>query len=203
MARPRAEDHEAKRAAILRHAAETFAQHGYDRASMAMIAQASGVSKALFYHYWKDKESLVFDVLERHLRHLVEIARGVEGLARRPRERLELLAEMLLDAYRDADAVHGVQLNCMRLLSPERQAALKGLERELVESAARIVGALHAGAAERRVLVPLTMSFFAMLNWHHLWHREGRGLSRPDYARMAAALVAEGIGGAVEAVRPG
>ncbi len=201
MARTIAEDHFDKRKAILDRAAEVFAAHGYDRASMAMIAKASGVSKALFYHYWTDKADLLFDVLAHHLDHLVGLARFVATLTRTPRERLETLASCLLEAYRSADAVHNVQLNCMKLLPPERQAALRSMERQLVEEAAAMVADLNPrAAADRRVLIPLTMSFFAMLNWHHLWHREGRGLTRHDYAKMVAALMAEGVEGAVEAV---
>lgn len=199
MPRPKADDHWDKRQAILKQAAELFARHGYDRASMAMIGKASGVSKALFYHYWQDKADLLFDVLAGHLSHLVELARGTEGLSRPPREKLETLAHLLLDAYQDADAVHQVQITCLRLLPPARQEGLRAMERDLVAVAAGIIADLNAeAAADRKLLMPLTMSFFAMLNWHHLWHREGRGLSRYDYARMVAALMMEGMPGAVK-----
>jgi hypothetical protein len=52
------------------------------------------------------------------------------------------------------------------------------------------------------VLKPLTMSFFAMLNWHCPWHREGGPLSRDDYARLVATLIAEGTPAVLEAFRP-
>jgi hypothetical protein len=42
-----------------------------------------------------------------------------------------------------------------------------------------------------------------MLNWHYLWHREDGPLTRADYARMAAALVADGLPGAARAVGAG
>ena len=54
---------------------------------------------------------------------------------------------------------------------------------------------------DRRLLKPVTMSFFAMLNWHYLWHREDGPLRRADYARLAAALVMEGLPGAAAALR--
>ncbi|NBP52464.1 MAG: TetR/AcrR family transcriptional regulator, partial [Actinobacteria bacterium] len=57
MARPRAADYDDKRAAILRRAAELFAEKGYDRTSMTEIAAALGVSKALFYHYYPSKDA--------------------------------------------------------------------------------------------------------------------------------------------------
>jgi TetR/AcrR family transcriptional regulator len=203
MARPRAADHEDKRQAILDKAAELFAQHGYDRASLAMLAQACGVSKALLYHYYADKAALLFDVLAQHLQKLVEVARGAAGMKGAPRARLETLAFLLLDAYRDADAVHRVQITCLGLLAAPQQEALRSLERALVAEAAAMIADLHPGLAEdRRVLKPLTMSFFAMLNWHHLWHREDGPLSRADYAGMVAALIAEGGGPAAAGLPP-
>ena len=201
MARPRAADHFEKRNAILAQAAELFARHGYDRASLAMIAQASGVSKPLVYHYWHDKEELLFDVLAPHLQKLVEIARGVQGMTCGPREKLETLAFLLLDAYRDADAVHRVQIACLSLLSPARQEALRSLERALVAEAAALIADLHPGTP-RQMLKPLTMSFFAMLNWHYLWHREDGPLTRDDYARLVATLIAEGTPAVLDAFRP-
>lgn len=200
MARPRAADHEEKRSVILAHAAELFARHGYDRASQAMIAQAAGVSKTLAYHYFPDKEAMLFEVLENHLRRLVDIARIASNLDMPPREQLESFARMLLEAYRDADAVHRVQIACLSLLSPERQAALKAMEREMVQGAASIIAELHPGTPDA-LLKPLTMSFFAMLNWHYLWHREGAALTREDYATVVAAMIASGTPGVTEAFR--
>ncbi|MGG5817828.1 TetR/AcrR family transcriptional regulator [Falsiroseomonas sp. HW251] len=200
MARTRAADHDQRRFTILMHAAEQFAKHGYDRASQAMIAKAAGVSKTLAYHYWPDKEAMLFEVLEHHLRRLVDIARIAPNLDMAPREQLESFARMLLEAYQDADAVHRVQIACLSLLSPERQATLKAMEREMVQAAAGIIAELHPGTPEA-LLKPLTMSFFAMLNWHYLWHREGAALSREDYATVVAAMIASGTPGVTEAFR--
>jgi len=50
MARTQAKDHGAKREAILEAAARVFASEGFDRASMAALAQDAGISKANIYH---------------------------------------------------------------------------------------------------------------------------------------------------------
>jgi AcrR family transcriptional regulator len=202
MARPRAADHEDKRQAMLDRAAELFAAHGYDRTSTAMIAEALGVSKALLYHYYEDKSELLFDVLGQHLQRLVQSVRGAADPRFPPRERLENIGIALLDSYRGADAVHRVQLTCLGLLPPERQEALKSLERALVDEVAGVILELSPEVRrDRRLLKPVAMSFFAMLNWHYLWHREGGTLSRFDYARLAAALVAEGLPGSAALLR--
>jgi len=46
------------------------------------------------------------------------------------------------------------------------------------------------------------MSFFAMLNWHYLWHREDGPLTRQDYARLVATLIAEGTPAVADALAP-
>lgn len=198
MARTRSQDYDTKRLAILRASARLFAQHGYAGTSITLIAEACGVSKALLYHYYPDKESVLFDVLSSHLRTLVATveAAGAGEAAGAPDggsgDRLGRLAEALLEAYRDADAEHQVQTAGLRLLPPARQEALKALERRLV--------ALFSGAIAERVptlagspaLTPVTMSLFGMLNWHYLWFRDGGPLSRADYARLAVRLVEAG-----------
>ena len=78
MARPRASDHESKRSDILERAAALFAEYGYDRTSLVMLAQACGMSKALLYHYYTDKSELLFDIIRTHLEHLLAVTEAVE-----------------------------------------------------------------------------------------------------------------------------
>lgn len=192
MARPRSADHDVKRRAILDRSAKLFAQHGYDRTSMAEVAAACGVSKALLYHYYASKETLLFDILSVHLQELLDAANAV-STALPARERLRSLVGALLDAYRDADQQHKIQINEMAKLPPERQKALIGMERDLVAVfAGAIADVLPAIGRSKTLLKPVTMSLFGMLNWHYMWFREGGTMSREDYADLATTLLIEG-----------
>lgn len=195
MARRRALDYDDKRKAILDRSAELFAGHGYDGASISMIAEACGVSKALLYHYYGDKAELLFDVIRTHLEDLIQTVEEVAGeqVAAPAEERLAALSTALLDAYRDADAEHQVQINNLRLLPQEKQEALRELERRLVAVfAAAVAAAVPRLAATPALVKPVTMSLFGMLNWSYLWFRDGGALSRADYARLVTRLVVEG-----------
>jgi TetR/AcrR family transcriptional regulator len=125
-----ASDHDEKRRTILARSTELFAAHGYDRASMNKIADSIGVSKALLYHYYRDKEELLFDVIRFHLNQLLDVVEVADRPGLAPEARLNALIGALLEAYRDADAQHNVQISSMRFLSPFRQQELKGMERE-------------------------------------------------------------------------
>lgn len=192
MARSRANDYDNKRQAILDRSAELFSAHGYDRASMNKIAEACGVSKANLYHYYKDKEGLLFDVIRFHLEELLEVVETADDPGAAPEARLRGLIASLLEAYRDADSQHNVQISSMRFLPAERQATLKGMERDLV----RVFSAAVAGVAPHlkgtKLLTPVTMSLFGMVNWHYLWFKSTGSVSRDEYAEIVTRLISDG-----------
>lgn len=195
MARSRARDYEEKREAMLHRAAVAFSRDGYDRSSMAGLAAECGVSKALLYHYYASKEALLFDIVRNHLEQLIEAVEGADGHHADPAARLRALVGALLTAYRDADAEHRVQTEGMRLLPPEEQDTLRALERTLVDIFAEAIRALDPAAFEgRQLLKPVTMALFGMLNWFYMWFREGRGITREQYADLATHMLVSGVG---------
>ncbi|EKF20731.1 TetR/AcrR family transcriptional regulator [Nitratireductor pacificus] len=196
MARTRAKDYDDKRDAMLHGAAAIFARDGYDRASMAQLAGELGVSKALLYHYYASKEALLYDIIATHLQELVEAVEGADDPDAAPTARLEGLVAALLEAYRDADNEHRVQLSGLRLLPEAQQEELKALERRLVAVFAEAVRQMNPAAFDAKPLLkPVTMSLFGMLNWFYMWFREDRGISRADYARLATHLLVSGVKG--------
>lgn len=192
MARSRANDYDDKRQAILNRSAELFSAHGYDRASMNKIAEACGVSKANLYHYYKDKEGLLFDVIRFHLEELLEVVEAADNPAAAPETRLRGLIAALLEAYRDADSQHNVQISSMRFLPAERQAELKGMERELVITFSAAVAGVAPHLKGTKMLTPVTMSLFGMVNWHYLWFKNNGSVTRADYADLVTRLISDG-----------
>ncbi len=193
MARPRASDYEDKSRMILAKSAILFARHGYDRASITMIADACAMSKALLYHYYTDKRQLLHGIIESHLDGLLRVTDPVRCAGTSARITLYTMSEAVLETYRNADAYHQVQLNHMDLLAPEQQDALRELERRLVARfAAAIDAALPHPGTQDALLKPLTMSLFGMFNWAYMWFRDTGSLTRAAYARLAADLVISG-----------
>jgi TetR/AcrR family transcriptional regulator len=195
MARTRASDYDDKRRTILDRSAELFAAHGYDRASMSRIAEACGVSKANLYHYYRDKEEILFDVIRFHLVELLEAVEAADAPGLAPEARLRSLVGALLEAYRDADAQHKVQINDLALLPQPRQDELRAIERDLVRVFAETIAGVAPHLKGTRLLKPVTMSFFGMVNWHYLWFRDTGDVSRADYADLVTRLLADGTAG--------
>lgn len=192
MARTRASDYDEKRQAILDRSAELFSEYGYDRASMSRIAEACGVSKANLYHYYKDKEGLLFDVIRFHLRELLDVVEEANQVSLPPEAKLRELVGALLESYRDADSQHNVQISSMRFLPQKRQAELKGMERQIVETFSNAILGIAPHLKGTRMLKPVTMSLFGMVNWHYLWFKSTGSVTRADYADLVTRLVVDG-----------
>lgn len=200
MARTKAVDYDLKREAILHSAAKLFAETGFDRASMSQLAEACGVSKALLYHYYSGKDALLFDVIGAHLNELCALVEAADDPSGTPEVRLQRLVAALLDAYRESDHEHQVQINAMKYLPANQQEELKDLERRLVSLFAGAIRAVEPALGDARgLLKPVTMSLFGMLNWHYMWFRPDGKIGRDDYARIASRLVIDGARGLVKA----
>jgi AcrR family transcriptional regulator len=61
-----------RRKQLLDAGAELFARHSYDELSMAKIARAVGISKALLYHYFPSKQAYFQATLEQAAAELAE-----------------------------------------------------------------------------------------------------------------------------------
>jgi TetR/AcrR family transcriptional regulator len=196
MARPRAQDYEAKRAAIRAAAAALFAEHGFDGSSMSDLALRCATTKSGLYHYYASKEEVLFDILLEHIGTVFQIVReaAARGSTAPPAERLEVIVSRLLAAYASADHQHKVQLNERWRLPDEQRAMIVAMEREIVGIVANTLAEINPALRQQRgLLKPVTMSLFGMLNWHYLWFREGGPMSRADYARLATRLLLDGV----------
>lgn len=192
MARTRAEDFDDKRRAILAAAAAVVARQGPERASMARIAEQAEVSKALIYHYFPSRDALVFAIVHDHLSDLDAALAAADDPGLPPPARLRALVHAVIEAYRDADDAHKVQLVGTSTLPPEDRARIVAVERRIVRRFAATLAQVAPDLPPER-LMPATMSLFGMMNWVYMWFRDGGPLTRAAYADLATDLVLGGL----------
>ncbi len=195
MARPIAPDHDKKRAQILKTAARVFAEQGFDRASMSLLARACGISKANIYHYYSGKDALLFDILDSYLSGLRDriLAVDLQGLT--PRARLNRVIHEVLDAYQGADHEHKVQMNALGALPEDQQAQLRGYQRDMVTAMSDLLRDVAPAALTNDPdrLRGTTMSVYGMLNWYFMWNSGAGKQARQDYADLVCNLVLHGL----------
>lgn len=185
---------DSRRSAIVEAATALFARHGFSRTTTAEIARVAGVSKALLYHHYRAKETLLFDILHEHIRLLHDAVIAADPDASlAPRVRLQAIVDAMLQVYADADDKH-VLLHDLEVLPPADQAAVRALQRGIVERVKQVlVAAVPALADHPDKPGPAAMALMGMLNWAYTWLKPGGPMSRRDYGRFAVGLLLEGL----------
>ncbi len=193
MARPKAASFDAQRAAIRDAATRLFAGQGYASTSIADIAAACRVSKALLYHYYRDKEHLLRDIAETYVERLQAIVGEVEAERLPPPAHLRRLIARFMTEYEHSAARHRVLVQDVKYLSRAHRARVIARERAVVQAFAAAIEPLAPGAGEAWVK-PLAMILFGMINWTFTWLRDEGTLKYADLAPVIADLFIGGIG---------
>lgn len=190
MARTQAEDYGEKRDAIVEEAAKLFAARGFDGASLADLAEACGMSKSLFYHYYPSKEQILFAVMDGHMEALLT---AIEPAAEDPRRALRDFARRLLGLYAGAAGKQKVLLYELARLPAAERRQIVAKERKLIAFVEDIISRAQPHA-DRAALRARSMLFFGMLNWTHTWLKPGAGMSRDEVADLAANTILSAAG---------
>jgi AcrR family transcriptional regulator len=192
MARGRAAGYDDQRDMILEHAALLFANRGYSATSMNQVAEACGFSKALLYHYYRDKYSLLVSIAENHVSRLEDLVSDVERQGLAPAARLRELIRRFVEEYAGAKHAHRVLTEDVKFLQEDDRERVLGTQRTVVAGFARVVAELRPDLEQAALAKPLTMLLFGMINWMFIWMRPDGEL---DYDAMAPVVADLFLGG--------
>ncbi len=87
---------EATRDRILRLADALFAEHGYARVSMRLVATAAGVTKPALYYHFRNKDALFEECVLATQKHMGEMLREAASASGSLEERVTAVAQILL-----------------------------------------------------------------------------------------------------------
>ena len=110
-----------KRKKIIDKAWELFAKNGYEETKVEDITKDLGISKGSFYTYFATKEELLYEVLEKIKKEIIENLENIN---------VNQIPEKVLEDYVKAKMNHAVKiLNNMKL---------KAVEKHLIDPKLRI-----------------------------------------------------------------
>lgn len=177
-----------------------FARQGYAAVSMRQIAAAVGVQAGALYAYTPDKQALLFDLLESHMRDL--LAAWADDPAAVPLDRLQRFVRFHIGFSLDhSDAVFLSYME-LRNLTPEnfaRIAALRGRYEAALEAILRDGMAAEVMRIDDAKLA--TLALIAMLTGVTNWYREGGRLDRARIGDIYWGLARGAVGACPDARR--
>jgi AcrR family transcriptional regulator len=194
MARTKAAGFETQRAAIRDAAARLFADKGYASASIADLARVCGVSKALMYHYYRDKEALLADIALSYVERLDAIVDDIAAQQLPPAAHLRRLIEAFMAEYEHSAARHRVLVQDVKYLERGHRNRVLARQRKVVDGFAAVIARLAPEATRAELAKPLTMILFGMINWTFTWLKDRGPLTYSNMAPIVADLFLGGIG---------
>ncbi|GAA5122412.1 TetR/AcrR family transcriptional regulator [Alloalcanivorax gelatiniphagus] len=171
---------EQRRNEILEASAELFDRCGYHQATIALIAEEIGTTKANVYHYFKAKHDILFASHEAWIEDL--ISRFDEDIAplENAEEQVRMVIQHVVDIVAERRSQVRVYFEYLREL-PDDLRRLADQRRD--EYTERVEGILARGMANGDVRdMPLrvtTFGLFGIVNWTYQWYRPG-GAQTPE-----------------------
>lgn len=175
-------------------AQQLFAQHGFAAVSMRQIAGEVGVQAGALYNYTPDKQSLLFDLMQRHMEGLLaEVASRVMGDT--PTDRLQSFVRFHIGYHIDRPDEVFIAYMELRSLSPENFARIETQRRRYEDVLEAI---LRDGVVQGAFSVPdtkiATLGLIAMLNGVNTWYRAGGRLSQTEVEGIYWDMARQAVG---------
>lgn len=195
MSRVKTASFEIQRALIQNAAATLFAKEGFHNTSMSQLASFCNISKPLLYHYYKDKEEILFNIASDYMGELVSLTKtpkldGLEGEVK-----LRVLISDFMKQYEHAQAQHIVLTQDVKFLTAERRDLVLSKQREVVRQFNQVICQMCPELADKKLDKPITMVLFGMINWTFTWLRSDGHLSYEQMGRLATDLFISGVKG--------
>lgn len=182
-----------KKLEICDEAIKLFCERGYDNTPMSHIAKALDVSKAVLYHYFSNKEELLFSIIdyqmEKYLSPLIDHAAVIADPEQRLRCFLKSYTKLIA-----SDSNSRVVLHETHRLSPEHFKIIQGRHQRVYRLIHDAIAELEA---QGRIKAP-DKAFYAfaaigMCSWTFYWFDHNRGESADRLADTYINLFFNGI----------
>ncbi len=159
---------------ILDKSAQLMARLGYHGTSMRDLAGVTGRSLSGLYHYFSDKEELLFLINQRGFTSLLTMANDLLAQDMTPAERLARLIENHVSYFIDHLSEMRIMTSGGMEMNDERSRILRELKQEYTNLARKIVGdymRTESGADYAdNILSRKTFLLYGMMNWIFGWY---------------------------------
>ncbi len=182
-----------RRDEILRSALRAFRENGYHATTLEDIAEHLGLRNTALYHYFPDKEAILY---ECHRRSLDQVVPLIDEARKRYCSAADRLSYVIREHVRVmTETLEGSPLALeVHELSPEHEAEVVGA-RDRYEKGLRDIVAQGVESGEFRPVEP-KVAVFAILgsiNWIARWYRPEGALHAPELGAQFAEHLVGGL----------
>lgn len=179
---------------LIRTAIDLFSQKGYEETSIRIIGEKAKLNTSLFYYYFKDKEEILYTIIERSSRDLINALEEILSSEHDPVECLRKMITRHIVFSRENRKVTKIVAIEADQLGGQRKTHCYHLQREIYDIYIRKLQHLQRLNLIKDVnLTVLNFVIFGMINWFYRWYRDEKPLSEEDVADQMLNIIMSGI----------
>lgn len=181
---------------ILRVAARLFAELGYERTTLDMVAEELGLTKPALYYYVKSKEDVLTQILASMMRSTEEAVTEAVAQHEGARARLTALITAHLESicvYPEGRALVLFESNLLAKKNPE-MAASRVRFQKLIQQI--IADGIDEGVFKVRDVRMASLAMLGAMNWVPRWFSPSGSYSTQELAEQFVGLLLRGVEGA-------
>ena len=179
---------------LLSKAIDLFYEKGYAGASVREIVKAVKVSNSILYHYFKDKNELLYVIIERIGRELIESLRAIQDNANDPMDALYRMIRTQVGIIKEKNKEAKIFLEEQYQLHDGYKKKILKQHKEIYNIYKRQLDLLEKQGRLRDVNKAVAnFSLIGMMIWSYRWYREGGNLTIEDLANAITDIFFYGI----------
>ena len=180
--------------AVLSASSALFAKKGFERATIRDVSQATGMSLAGLYYYFKSKEELLFLIQFRAFDSLCDRLKEIIASETDPQSCLHRMIRMHFDYFiRNMNdlKICSREIESLEGAFYQKVAAKRKEYFDLTQSIfAKMTDPCGTSSADSRLAA---LYLFGTLNWIYQWYKPGRYPNAEELARQLAGIYLQGF----------
>jgi TetR/AcrR family transcriptional regulator, cholesterol catabolism regulator len=186
-------DSENKLQHILRHAAQIFAEEGFEGASIRDISRATGISLSGLYYYFESKQKLLYLIQQEVFASVLRRLQHRLASVRNPEERLRILIQNHIEYFLSHPAEMKVLAHEEGALDEPYRKEVAAIRRRYYNLAREIFEGLPASPSPLLNPRVAVLSLYGMMNWVYKWHNPKVDPGARELAENIANIFLHGV----------
>ncbi|MBE9569174.1 MAG: TetR/AcrR family transcriptional regulator [Proteobacteria bacterium] len=181
---------------LLKTATTLFAQKGYPDTSIRDIGARASISSSIIYHYFKNKEEILFTIIYNESQDLIKTLLEIEGRISDPVKCLrEMLKEQSIIYSLKGKKVGKILAFDSHQLRGKRGEIIRKLQYDIYDIYKTKIQEIKDKKLLRDDidLTVLTFSIFGIINSFHGWYKNSGRLSEEEVAENMERFLFNGI----------
>ncbi|WP_375476303.1 TetR/AcrR family transcriptional regulator [uncultured Jatrophihabitans sp.] len=196
----------ARRAEIVRVAADIFREHGVESATLQDVAKVLGTDRASLYYYVASKEELIQEIVRDAIASSLKAAETIKRSRASTRDKIQALIESMVNAYVDNYPHMSIYTEDLgRIARQDSEWAVDVTARaRTFDAVVRSVLAKGSRDGTLRADIPVdlaALALFGMINWMHRWYSPNHNQDVNALAETFTKIFLDGCGAQPAATR--